>query len=69
MIKEINPNEAKRAEAFELWNNAPNPMVTVFKTIDVTRLLKFSRENIFRKDEYEVLYQFFVHIGKGVKLL
>ena len=45
MIKEITPNETKRAEAFELWSNAPNPMVTVFKTIDVTLLLKFSRKN------------------------
>ena len=45
MIKEINPKETKIAEAFELWNNAPNPMVTVFKTIDVTKLLKFSRKN------------------------
>ena len=45
MIKEINPKETRRAQAFELWMKAPNPMVTVFKTIDVSRLLKFSRKN------------------------
>ena len=45
MIKEINPCDTKRAEAFSLWINAPNPMVTVFKTLDVTKLLKFSRKN------------------------
>ena len=45
MIKEINPNDTKRAEAFELWMQAPNPMVTVFKTIDVTKLLKFGRRH------------------------
>ena len=45
MIKEINPCDTKRAEAFSLWIKAPNPMVTVFKTLDVTKLLKFSRKN------------------------
>jgi chloramphenicol O-acetyltransferase type A len=29
--------------AFELWMNAPNPMVTLFKTLDVTALVKFSK--------------------------
>ena len=45
MIKEINPCDTKRAEAFSLWIKAPNPMVTVFKTLDVTKILKFSRKN------------------------
>lgn len=26
--QEINPQETTRAEAFELWMNSPNPMVT-----------------------------------------
>ena len=29
--QEINPQETPRAEAFELWMNAPNPMVTFLK--------------------------------------
>lgn len=45
MIKEINPKDTNRAEAFELWMNAPNPMVTVFKTIDVTNIIRLSRKH------------------------
>ncbi len=43
MIKEIDPSQTTRAAAFELWMNAPNPMVTFFKTIDVSRLVRLSR--------------------------
>ena len=43
MKKEVNPKETARARAFELWMKAPNPMVTFFKTIDVTRLVKVSK--------------------------
>lgn len=42
--QEINPQETTRAEAFELWMNAPNPMVTFFKKIDVTNLVHISRK-------------------------
>ena len=42
--QEINPQETTRAEAFELWMNAPNPMVTFFKKIDVTILVHISRK-------------------------
>lgn len=43
MKKEVNPEETSRAQAFELWMTAPNPMVTFFKTIDVTRIVKTSK--------------------------
>ena len=43
MKKEVNPKETTRAQAFELWMKAPNPMATFFKTIDVTRLVKVSK--------------------------
>ena len=43
MKKEVNPKDTTRARAFELWMKAPNPMVTFFKTIDVTRLVKVSK--------------------------
>ena len=39
---EVNPKETTRAQAFELWMKAPNPMVTFFKTLDVTRLVRVS---------------------------
>ena len=44
MPKEINPKESLRATAYELWMKAPNPMVTFFKTLDVTNLLKVSKK-------------------------
>ena len=44
MIREINPQETTRAYAFEMWMQAPNPMVTFFKTLNVSRLLKISRK-------------------------
>lgn len=44
MAREINPKDTKRAMAYELWMKAPNPMVTFFKTLDVTNLIKISRK-------------------------
>ena len=44
MVAEVNPQETSRAQAFELWMKAPNPMVTFFKTINVTRLVLISRK-------------------------
>ena len=40
----IDPKTTTRAEAYELWMSAPNPMVTFFKTLDVTPLVRFSRK-------------------------
>ena len=48
MKKEINPNKTSRAQAFELWMKAPNPVVTFFKTIDVTRIVKVSRKRGYK---------------------
>ena len=45
MPTKVDPKTTKRAEAFNLWINSPNPMVTVFKTLDVTPLIKFARKN------------------------
>lgn len=39
----IGPKTTTRAAAFELWMDAPNPMVTFFKTLDVTPLVCLSR--------------------------
>lgn len=43
--KEINPKESSRATAYELWMKARDPMVTFFKTLDVTNLLKVSKKS------------------------
>ena len=42
-MKEINPKDTTRAYAFEMWMQAPNPMVTFFKTLDVSRIVRISR--------------------------
>ena len=42
-MKEINPKETSRAYAFEMWMKAPMPMVTFFKTLNVSRLVRISR--------------------------
>lgn len=44
MAREINPKETTRAAAFELWMQAPNPMVTFFKTLEVSNLVRISRK-------------------------
>ena len=44
-MKEVNPNETTRAYAFEMWMKTPMPMVTLFKTLDVTRLRRLSRKH------------------------
>ena len=47
-MKEINHQETTRAYAFEMWMKAPMPMVTFFKTLNVSRLLKVSRRSGFK---------------------
>ncbi|MBR2184321.1 MAG: chloramphenicol acetyltransferase [Prevotella sp.] len=43
MKQEINPKETNRAEAFGMWMSSPMPMVTMVKTLDITRLVKASK--------------------------
>ena len=40
----VNPEETSRAYAYKMWLNAPNPMVTIFKTLDVSHILRLSRK-------------------------
>lgn len=44
MTKEIQAQNSARAEAYKLWMTAPNPMITFFKTFDVTNLIKIHTE-------------------------
>ena len=48
MVREIAPERSRRAAAFSLWNRAPMPMVTLMKTVDVTRLVRFSRRRRYK---------------------
>ena len=43
MAREIHPKDTTRNMAYEFWMKAPNPMVTFFKTLDVTNLIKVSK--------------------------
>ena len=44
MMQEVTPEETTRAYAFDMWMKSPMPMVTLIKTIDVTRLRQISRK-------------------------
>lgn len=44
MKTEVQPQETKRAFAFEMWMTAPMPMVTLVKTMNVSKLLRTSRK-------------------------
>ena len=44
MAREINPKDTTRSSACELWMKAPNPLVTFFKTLDVTKLIRISKK-------------------------
>ena len=39
----VDPGATARAQAYALWMEAPNPMVTFFKTLNVSRLVSLSR--------------------------
>ena len=64
MVREMDPNKTSRAAAFRLWMDAPNPMVTFMKTLDVTRLVKLSRK---KKLKFNMLMDWC--IGKAAALV
>ena len=39
----VDPTQTSRAYAFEMWMQAPMPMVKLFKTLDVSHLVRLSR--------------------------
>lgn len=45
MKTETNPKDSNRTEAFNLWMSSPMPMVTLVKTLDVTKLLRYSKKH------------------------
>ena len=55
MARQIDPKNTTRASAFELWMQAPNPMVTFFKTLDVTNLIRVSK---LRKLKFNMLLDY-----------
>ncbi len=49
MKTEINPQDSNRQEAFNLWMSSPMPMVTLVKTMEVTKLLRYSKKRALVK--------------------
>ena len=60
MARIIDPADTTRSSAFALWMKAPNPMVTFFKTVDVTNLVRISNH---RKMKFNMLLDYC--IGKA----
>ena len=47
-MREVDPKQTKRARAFDLWMEAPMPMVTLFYTLDVSNLRRVSRKHGYK---------------------
>jgi chloramphenicol O-acetyltransferase type A len=43
MPREVDPAQTTRRDAFALWMQAPNPMLTFLKTLDVTNLVRLGK--------------------------
>ena len=48
MKQEINPQESIRANAFNLWISSPMPMVTLVKTLDVSRIVRMGKQGGYK---------------------
>ena len=47
-MQQVDPAQTSRAAAFSLWMQAPQPMVTLFKTLDVSNLVRLSRRQGYK---------------------
>lgn len=47
-MKEVDPKDTPRSLAFALWMKSPMPMVTLIKTLNVTRLVRMSRKHNYK---------------------
>lgn len=45
MKREINPQDTTRADAFNLWMSSPMPMVTLVKTFNVSKAVKYCKRH------------------------
>lgn len=39
-MREVDPLMTKRWRSWELYHQAPMPMVTIFQTLDITKLMR-----------------------------
>lgn len=43
-MREVDPQQTTRAESYQLYIDAPMPMVTLFRTLDITPLVQLGRK-------------------------
>ena len=43
-MREVDPKTTSRAMSYEYYIDAPMPMVTIFKTLDVTHLVRLTKK-------------------------
>ena len=54
MKTEVNPKDTTRGSQFEIWKNAPNPMLVFVKKLDVTSFKNGIRVGKKQKETVEV---------------
>ena len=42
-MREVDPSMTKRWRSWELYHQAPMPMVTIFQTLDITNLMRWQK--------------------------
>lgn len=57
-MHEIDPLKTNRATSYKLYINAPMPMVTIFKTLDITRLIQLKEKGYKLKYVTLLLHSF-----------
>ena len=62
----VHPNDTTRATAYALWMQAPNPMVTFFKTLDVTSLVKLLLDYCIGRAAVSIPEFFLLPVGKAL---
>ena len=53
-MREVNPKDTTRAQAFELWMKSPMPMVTLTKTMNISRLLRLSKKRDLKLPQFGI---------------
>lgn len=56
-MTEIDPVATSCAYAFEMWANAPMPMATLFRTLDVSKIRKISYKKVEILHAYVPVYR------------
>ena len=55
-MREVNPMDTDRAKSWQLYIDAPMPMVTIFKTLDISNLIETGKSRIQTQYAAVLLY-------------